>query len=189
MRASHGIVRKTLGLIVVGSLIVAEASGAQLAPGLVDFGTFTPSASGGQFVEVDIKDNLIGMVARLASKQEPEVAEVLGGLKHIRVNVLALDDKNRQDTQTKITQIRSDLEAKGWEKIVTARQDSQDVCIFVKTKGQESVEGVVVTVIEGGNQAVLVNVVGNLKPEKLALIGERFNIEPLKKLAPEPKKS
>ena len=38
------------------------------------------------------------------------------------------------------------------------------------------------TVMDGTKQAVFVNVVGNIKPEQLALIGDRLNIEPLKKL-------
>ena len=37
--------------------------------------------------------------------------------------------------------------------------------------------------LDGKKEAVLVNIVGDLKPEKLAMIGERFNIEPLKKAA------
>jgi len=37
-------------------------------------------------------------------------------------------------------------------------------------------------VIEGAREAVLINIVGNIKPERIALIGERFNIEPLKKI-------
>ena len=38
------------------------------------------------------------------------------------------------------------------------------------------------TVIESNREAVFINIVGNIKPEKIAVIGERFNIEPLKKI-------
>jgi hypothetical protein len=44
------------------------------------------------------------------------------------------------------------------------------------------VEGLVVTILDGNREAVLVNIVGNIKPEQVALLGERFNIEPLKKV-------
>jgi hypothetical protein len=36
--------------------------------------------------------------------------------------------------------------------------------------------------MQGDGHAVFVNVVGDIRPEKLAMVGERFNIEPLKHL-------
>ncbi|MSU35848.1 MAG: hypothetical protein EXS36_12245 [Pedosphaera sp.] len=48
--------------------------------------------------------------------------------------------------------------------------------------GSDAVLGVVVTVLGANKQAVFVNIVGDLKPEKLGMIGEKFNIDPLKKL-------
>ena len=49
------------------------------------------------------------------------------------------------------------------------------------TRGADAVEGLVVTVIEGNREAVLINIVGDIKPDKIAVIGERLDIEPLKK--------
>ena len=63
-----------------------------------------------------------------------------------------------------------------------ARGDERNVDP-IDCNGSEAVEGLVVTVLEGKRQAVLVNVVGDIRPEKLALIGERFHIEPLKKIS------
>ena len=63
-------------------------------------------------------------------------------------------------------------------------QNGKDnVRVSIKTKGDEAVEGLVVTVIGEDKQAVFVNIVGNLRPDKIALIAEKFNIEPLKKAA------
>ena len=152
----------------------------------VDFGEITPAA-GAQFVEVNIQSNLIAMVTRLAKGSEPEIAEILGGLKQVRVNVLGLTDENREQVTKRVESIRASLKEKGWDRIVTAQQDDQDVGVFIKLRGDEAVEGVVVTVLQGNKEAVLVNVVGNLQPEKLAMVGERFDIEPLKKLKMEAK--
>jgi hypothetical protein len=68
---------------------------------------------------------------------------------------------------------------------VTAVEKNQDVGIFLKTKDAKTVEGVCVTVLDH-NQVVLVNVVGNIQPEKLAVVGERFDVEPLKHIPARP---
>jgi hypothetical protein len=56
------------------------------------------------------------------------------------------------------------------------------VRVYVKMRDTEAVEGIVVSVLSGKREAVLVNIVGDIRPEKLAMIGERFDIEPLKKI-------
>jgi len=178
------LIRNTLGLAVLPAFLSLGLHAENTGPGYVDFGKFTPPASGGEFVEVQINSNLISMAARLTEKSEPEVAELLRGLKLVRVNVIGLNGENRDDMEKRVKTIRSELDGKGWERVVTAQQKGEDVGVYVKTRGQEAVEGIVVTVLAAKGEAVLVNVVGDIKPEKLAVLGDRFNIEPLKKIGP-----
>jgi uncharacterized protein DUF4252 len=173
------LIRHTIGLAVLTAVISLQAENP--APGYIDFGKFSPPASG-EFVEVHVKSNLIAMVARLAEKSEPEAAELLRGLQLVRVNVVSLNDENRAEMEKRIKAIRTKLDAQGWERIVTAQQKDEDVGVYLKTRGAEAVEGLVITVINGNREAVLVNIVGDIKPEKIAVVGERLNIEPLKKI-------
>lgn len=174
-------------MVAAGAVCLALVSSARAdEPGFVDFGTLNPVGQN-QFVEVNIKSNLIAMVASLTKKSEPEVTQVIEGLKQIRVNVLGLTQENRDDMKKRVTDIREKLDKSGWERIVTAIEKNQDVGIFLKTKDAKTVEGVCVTVIEG-NQVVLVNVVGDIQPEKLAIVGERFDVEPLKHIPARPAK-
>lgn len=173
----HLILLAALSALVSGSVCAENP-----APGYIDFGKFSPPSTGGEFVEVHVKSNLISMVARLAEKGDPEVAEFLRGLKLVRVNVIGLNGENRDEIQKRVKTIRGDLDAQGWERVVTAQKKDEDVSVYIKTRGEEAVEGLVVTVLEANHEAVLINIVGNIKPEKIALLGERFNIEPLKKV-------
>ncbi|MGE3310184.1 MAG: DUF4252 domain-containing protein [Limisphaerales bacterium] len=152
------------------------------AAGFVDFGKFTPPTGGGQFVEVNIKSSLIGLAARLAESAEPDVADLLRKLHAIRVNVIGVDDANRAELGERLARIRTELDAKGWERIVTVQEKNQEVGVYLRQRGEEAIEGVVVTVLEPNKEAVLVNVVGDIRPEKIAELGERFGIDPLKKL-------
>ena len=110
-----------------------------------------------------------------------EVAELLGGLKRIRVNVIGLDDDNRGEIGDRVGKLSAELDEQGWERIVTARNGKDDVNVFLKMRDQEAVEGIVVTVLQGNSEAVFINVVGDIRPEQIATLGERFDIEPLKK--------
>lgn len=150
--------------------------------GYVDFGKLAPDDSGSQFVEVNVTSNLISMAARLTQKSEPDVADLLRGLESIRVNVIGLNNENREDMESRVKKIRTQLDAQGWQRIVTVQEKKQDVGVYLKTKGEEAVEGVVVTVLDGKKQAVLINVVGNIQVDKLATLGEKFDIDPLKKV-------
>lgn len=160
--------------------MMAAVHAADFQPGHIDLGKFTP-ASGAEFVEVNINSNLITMVSNLAKKAEPDVAEILRGLKGIRVNVLGLTQENREEITDKVTQLRSKLDTSGWDRVVTVMKDAEDVGVYMKMKGAEVVEGLVVTVLSG-KEAVFVNIIGDIRPEKLAVVGERFNIDPLKHL-------
>ncbi len=172
--------RDTLALAVL-SAFAGVGVCADNPAGYIDFGKFSPPASGGEFVEVHIKSNVIAMAARLVEKSEPDVAELIRGLELIRVNVIGLDDENRAEVEKRVKKIRSELDSHGWERVVTAQKKDEDVSVYLKMRGAEAVEGVVVTVLEGNREAVLINIVGNIQPDKIAVIGERMNIEPLKK--------
>lgn len=180
--------RSPFGLAALAAALCLHLHAANPPAGEIDFGKFTPPGGGGEFVEVNLKSNLISIVAKLTEKQEPDVSDLLRSVKSVRVNVIGLDDGNRTDVEQRVKAVRAELDSQGWERIVTAQEKDQDVGVYVKTRGDEAIEGVVVTVLEGRREAVLVNVVGDIKPEKIALLGEKLNIDPLKKVGKKVKK-
>lgn len=171
----------TLGTaIVAATLLLTHASAETTPPGQVDFGAFAPPENGSQFVEVNVPGSLLAMASRVVEKQEPQIAQLLGGLQLIHVNVIGLNDSNREEMQKRASRIGQEMDKKGWERIVAVRQQDQQVSVYLKTLNKDTVQGLVVMVMDGQNQAVFVNVVGNIKPEQLSLLGERLHIDPLK---------
>ncbi len=178
---------KSLRLLVaaagLSAVLSAVSFAAEAEPGYVDVGQLMASAKG-KFVEVNLSTGMLKFAAKLAARQEPEAAELIGNLKRIRVNVVSLDDSNRKDTIAQIDSIRHKLESQGWTQMVTVReQDGGDnVDIHVKQRGDDIIEGLVVTVIDHNGEAVLVNIVGNINADQIAKVAENLNIEPLKHL-------
>jgi hypothetical protein len=156
--------------------LVAAGSGA----GRIDFGEFIAPSDGGEFVEVNLQSNLLSLASKLVAKHEPEAASLLANIEAVRVNVVGFDQKNRESLVAKAREVKEKLAREKWDKIVTAQQKNEDVNIYVKTSG-EAIEGVTIVVLEGEKQAVFVNVVGNIKPEQLSMLGDRLHIDELKK--------
>lgn len=156
---------------------------AEAEPGYIDVGQLMASAKG-KFVEVNLSTGMLKFAAKLAARQEPETAELIGSLKRVRVNVVSLDDSNRKDTVAQIESIRHKLEAQGWTQMVTVREQEggDNVDIHVKQRGDDVIEGLVVTVIDRKGEAVFVNIVGSINADQIAKVAEHLNIEPLKQL-------
>ena len=166
-----------LALVTIGLGLGANAG---TDPGLVDFGKFTAPGKGSEFVEVLIKSNLLSLTAQLVEKAEPDVAKLLRSVQLVRVNVVGLTDGNREEMQKRVQRIRGDLDTQGWERNVNVQgKDGEDVGVYTNTRGGEALAGIAVTVIDEKN-IVLVNVVGDIKPEQIAELGEKLNIKPLK---------
>jgi len=174
--------KSVVAAVAIGVAMSVAAIAETTPPGFVDFGKLTPTADGGEFVEVKLSRGLIQMASKFTRKHEPDVADLLKNLESVRVNVVPLGDDNRGETEKKAESIRTELEGKGWEQIVSVREKNQNVAVLLKTRDSETVEGVVVTVIEGGNQAIFLNVVGNVKLEDIARLGEKLNLEPLRQV-------
>ena len=150
-------------------------------PGQVDFGKFTPPGDGGQFVEVQVNSNLLSLAAQVVEKQQPDAAKLLRSVQLVHVNVVGLTDGNRAELEKRVRQIRHDLDAQGWDHNVSVQEkDGQDVGIYTKTRGGEALAGLAITVIQPREQVVLINIVGDIRPEQVAALGDKLDIKPLK---------
>jgi hypothetical protein len=168
-------------LLAPVALTVALSTSAFAAEsGHFDFGKFVGPEKG-QFVDITLGKTVLKFTSIIAKCKSPDAAQLISGLSSVRVNVIGLDDANRQQTTERVQTIRKDLVRDGWEQIVTVRGKKQeDVAIFLKQRDGETVDGVVVTVIdERKKEAVLVNIVGQINAGQLAVLGEHLNIAQL----------
>jgi len=167
---------------IIALTFTAFAHGA--APGYVDVGKFKPT-EGCQFVEVNLNAQLLKFASVFVDKEEPAIAALIRTIQHVRVNVVGYDESTRAETTDRVEGVRRELESQGWTQTVTVKQseDAENVAVYLKMAADDSVDGVVVTVINPNKrEVVFVNLVGNIKPEQIALIGKCLNIDPLAKL-------
>lgn len=166
------------------ALSLGALSAQAAAPGYVDIGQFK-ATEGCQFVEVNLHAPLLKFASVFVDKEEPEVAALIRTIQHVRVNVVGYDESTRAETTDRVEGVRRELESQGWTQMVTVKEasEAENVAVFVKMGADDSVDGLVVTVIDSRKkEVVFVNLVGNIKPEQIATIGKRLNIDPLAKL-------
>jgi hypothetical protein len=168
--------------MLAGGLALSTLAGP--SPGEVDFSKFAPAGQGAKFIEINVKSTLISLAAKFVEEDEPETAQLLRAVRLVRVNVIGLNDQNRDGLLKQIQEVRAELDKAGWERIVAAQErNGEDVGIYVKTRGEEALEGFVVTVVDGRKkEAVLINVVGDIRPDQVAAVGKALSIDPLKQV-------
>jgi Skp family chaperone for outer membrane proteins len=167
----------------LAALLSASVHAADSEPGYIDMGQLVPSAKG-EYVEINLSPSLLKFAAKIASKQEPAAAALIGNLKRVRVNVVSLDDGNRKGTIEQMDNIRRKLESQGWTQMVNVREKNggDNVNVHVKQASEDVIEGLVVTVIGKKGEAVFVNIVGNISADQISEVATALNIDPLKKI-------
>ncbi len=173
-------IRSLLTVAGLAAALTVSSYAAEDDSGAIDIGSLVPAAKG-EFVEVNLSPFMLKFASKIAMTHDKEAAALIGNLTSVRVNVVSLDDSNRDGAVAHIGDIRRKLEGKGWQKMVTVREKEggDDVNVHVKQHGEDSIAGLVVTVIDKKGEAVVVNIVGNISPEQIAKVGQELDIEPL----------
>jgi len=150
-------------------------------PGFVDFRSMDISAGKEPKVEVNLKGSLLGLAARIASDEEPDLASTLSSLDGIRVEVYDAENRKPESYITQLAATAKGLEKKGWETIVRVNDKGDQVYIAVKTDqpNGSKVVGLVVLAAEEDDEIVLVNIMGNINMDEIWRVGREFNIDHL----------
>ena len=143
-------------------------------PGYVDFGALN-SAYGEPKVEINIGAALLGFVGALADDDDPEAAAIFDKLKAVRVNVYTVDG-DASAAIDHINEVSSTLQSRDWTPIVTVRDEGEHVRIFVKMSG-EKIDGLTIMAAEDDDEAVFINVIGEIDPEDLSKVTDTLDID------------
>ena len=131
-------------------------------------------------IEINLSASLMSMVGSFAKSEDPEVAEILSNLEFIKVRVYNLKGKVDKANAT-LDSVSKKLRADRWETLVTVNdnEENQKVRIFSKTTNKV-IDGIVVMVVspeKEAGEAIFINIVGEIDPNKIAKITDNLNID------------
>lgn len=159
---------------IVALPLMAQTDELRDEPGYVDFGELN-SAYGEPRVEINIGSALLSFVGALAGDDDPEVAAVFDKLRAIRVNVYKVDG-DASAAIDHINDVARTLEARDWVPIVTVRDEGEHVRILVKMSDGK-IDGLTVMAAEDDDEAVFINVIGEIDPEDLSKVTDALDID------------
>ena len=143
-------------------------------PGFVDFGEMN-SIYGEPKVNISIGGALLGFVGAMAKNDDPEAAAIFNKLKGVRVSVYATGEVGADAALDQVSRVKNSLQSSDWEPIVQVNDDGEQVQIFIKLNG-DKMDGLTLMAVDD-EEAVFINVIGQLDPQELAQVMNNFDID------------
>lgn len=155
-------------------------------PGFVDGSAFAELADDdGNVIEISIQGALLKMLSGAISEKNEELGDVLSGIVSINAVVVELGDKSGDKAVRLVRSTAEKLKGDGWEQIIHVRQkDDANVAVLAHHDDDE-IDGLVVLVVEGGEQCVFANIAGTIDLAGLAKIGMNFDVAGLEQISDE----
>ncbi|MBI4720191.1 MAG: DUF4252 domain-containing protein [Chitinivibrionia bacterium] len=152
-------------------------------PGYVDFNMLKIFGDQEPKVEINLKKPLLKLASEFSKNEDPELFDVMEELVLVRVFVFDADEATAKKFNAESSKTIRTLDSAGWERIVSVHDADEIVYVYVKPSADASViQGIVVIAIEEGDEAVFVNIVGNMDPEQIGKLGKCFDIKELDSL-------
>ena len=154
-------------------------------PGYVDFEKMGIFGETEASVEVILKGAILNLVREATREEDPELSDMISNLKFIHVQAFPVDEMDLASLESKVTKASKKLEKDGWEVVVRVRDKKENEQVYIyllPTKSDKIISGLVVMVVEQDEDAVFINVVGDLDPAQIGKLGHKFNIDALEDL-------
>lgn len=163
-----------LGLLVgAGGAFADEALKGQ--PGYVDFGDLSALDGGEPTVEISLGGALLGFLSAATRAEDQELADTLGKLRSIRVNVFEVAPENLEQARARADAVSRELEARHWEPAVVVKAKDKAIRMYLKMV-QDRVAGMAIMIIGPDSEAVFMNIVGEIDPAQLGRVASKFGV-------------
>ncbi len=163
----------TVACALLAMPAMAQEDALKDLPGYVDFGELN-SIYGEPKVNISIGGALLGFVGAMAKNSNPETATIFNKLKGVRVSVYATGGDSGAALD-QVSRVKDLLTASDWQPIVQINEDDEQVQIFIKMDG-DKMNGLTLMAVDD-EEAVFINVIGQLDPNELAAVMDNFDVD------------
>lgn len=175
MAAAAAIVLTSAGMAAAEEDITKD-------PGYVDFGAMNLFGKEDTTVEIFLDQNILQMMKAFGG-DDPELSEMIGNLKQIRVQSFQLDTAKLKEIEQRTAEVSKKLEAQGWSALVKVRdrKGGDNTYVYIKMKADKA-QGLAVMNIDPKEEVTFVNIVGEIDPAKIHRLSQKVHIDGLDSL-------
>lgn len=116
-------------------------------------------------ISLSIGPTLLHFAARYID-DDPEVRELLRSLDGVRVRIYEVDG-DAQKVAVRMENMSANLQQDGWEPVMLVRERGEQVHMLMRMVDGE-IRGMTVLVLDGDSEAVIVNLMGEIRPEQFS---------------------
>lgn len=164
---------------VAANTFAGSKDKAEKHPGYVDFEAMDILGDREAKIEVYLKANMIELMSKFVKEEDPDMYNMLNKLMLVRVLVFDVDYDLADEFAAVSKKTVKELDQKGWERIVRVTEGDERVYVYIKPSDDfEVIQGIAVIALED-DEAVFVNIVGDISPDDVSRMGDYFDIREL----------
>jgi hypothetical protein len=169
------------GLLLVGLPSGLRAQENSKSLGFVQFDTTGLFDDEDIKVDVSVRGALLSLLVEATKEEDSEFSKLVSKLESIRVQVFSFQEGKLPQIQQKFSSLAKALDDEGWERVVRVRERGERVDTYLRTVDNH-IAGLVVLVVDPKDEAIFVNIVGEIDPAQIGRIGRKLRIHPLEGL-------
>jgi hypothetical protein len=153
--------------------VAAQEDALRDLPGYVDFGGLN-SIYGEPKVNISIGEGLLKFLFPIVKHEDPDAAALFSRLKGVRVSVYATGGDAAAALE-QVSSVKRSLTGSNWAPVVQVNEDGEQVQVFMKMNG-EVMDGLTLMAVDS-EEAVFINVIGQIDPAELARVMDKFDVD------------
>jgi hypothetical protein len=159
--------------------VVFAADNINRHPGYVDFSSLTALAKDEPNVEIALKEPLLNMITNIIKESDAQSAKFISRLLRVDVKVFGSSNIDTDLMSNTMSGIAQELDRQRWDRVVRVREDDDHVDVYFRLSDNgELIHGIAI-MVSTPDETVLVNIVGDISPNDISALAQRFDIDEL----------
>ncbi len=162
------LTRSPFRLALLASTLLFSGMANAQSRGFVDLDQIRGLSQSDVTVDINLGGWIMALASQAADDRNDDAARIMRNLENVRVRVFNTERGNRE-LEESFADLSNTLARDGWDTLVKVRDGDDHVDVMVMGS-EDMLEGITVLVMSPGNEAVMINITGEINPRDVATL-------------------